>query len=64
MQIIEAKILDTTHLELKQPISAQRGECIQVSIPDGREEDHLWQEMSKKHFLEAYDAQDAIYDNL
>lgn len=63
MQIIEAKILDTTHLELRQPIFGQRGEYIQVSIPAGKEE-HLWQERAKKHLLEAYDDQDAIYDNL
>ena len=64
MQVIEAKILDTTHLELRQPISAQQGEYIQVSISDGREEESLWQEAAKKHFLEAYDSKDAIYDNL
>ncbi|MBU2461928.1 hypothetical protein KKH65_03510 [bacterium] len=64
MKIIEAKILDPTHLELRQPISAQQGEYMQVSIPDGREEERLWQEAAKKHFLEAYDDQDAIYDNL
>ena len=64
MKIIEAKILDSRHLELKQPISAQRGEYIQISIPDEREEDRLWQEAAKKHFLEAYDDRDAIYDKL
>ena len=64
MRIIEAKILDPTHLELKQPISARRGEYIQVSIPDEREEDRLWQEAARKHFLEIYDEQDGIYDQL
>lgn len=64
MKIIKAKILDTTHLELSQPISAQRGEYIKISILDEREEDCLWQEAAKKHFLEAYDDQDAIYDEL
>ncbi len=64
MQIVEARILDTTHLELRQPISAKRGEYIQVSIPDEREEDRLWQEMAKKHFIEAYADEDAIYDKL
>ena len=64
MRIIEAKILDPTHLELKQPISAQRGGYIQVSIPDEREEDHLWKKAARKHFLETYDEQDAIYDEL
>ena len=64
MQVIEAKILDTTHLELRQPIFAKRGEYIQVSIQDEREEDRLWQEATKKHFLEAYDDGDTIYDKL
>ncbi|MEW6608523.1 MAG: hypothetical protein AB1414_13940 [bacterium] len=64
MQIIEAKILDSTHLELRQPISLYRREYIQVSIPDEREESRLWQEATRKHFLEAYDDQDAIYDEL
>ncbi len=65
MRIIVAKILDPTHLELSQPISAQPGEFIQISIPDEGEEDSLWREAAKKHFLEAYDAEeDAIYDEL
>jgi hypothetical protein len=42
MKIIEAKILDTTHLELTQPISAERGKYIRISIPDEREEEYLW----------------------
>ncbi|MCK4325121.1 hypothetical protein KAU86_02455 [bacterium] len=64
MKIIEATILDPTHLELKQPISAQQGEHIQISIPDEREEDRLWQEAARKHFLETYGEQDAMYDEL
>jgi len=28
------------------------------------EEDRLWRETAKKHFLEAYDDEDAIYDEL
>jgi hypothetical protein len=62
--IIQAKILDSTHLELSQPISANPGEDILVSISDASEENHLWQEAAKKHFIEAYDDQDAIYDKL
>jgi hypothetical protein len=62
--IIQAKILDSTHLELSQPLAANPGETVLVSISDTREEDSLWREISKKHFLEAYDDQDAIYDTL
>jgi len=64
MKIITAKILDPTHLELNQPISFQTGKFIQISIPDEKEVDGLWQEAAKKHFLEAYDDEDAIYDKL
>ena len=61
MKIITAKILDPTHLELSQPISAQPGEFIHISIPDKNEEDRLWRKEAKKHFLEAYGDEDAIY---
>lgn len=64
MTIIQAKILDATHLELSQPILAKQGKAILISIPDENEEDHLWREASKKHFLKAYSDQDAIYDQL
>jgi hypothetical protein len=64
MKIIKAKILDSTHLELNQPISAQPGDYIVISIPEEMEEDEEWREAARKHFLEAYDDQDAIYDQL
>jgi len=64
MIVIQAKILDSTHLELRQPILAKKGKDILISIPDESEEEHLWQDVSKKHFLEAYSDQDAIYDQL
>jgi hypothetical protein len=50
--------------ELSQPIAAQPGDYIVISIPEEAEEDEAWQEISRKHFLEAYDDQDAIYDQL
>ncbi len=64
MKIIKARILDSTHLELSQPISARPGDDIVISIPDETEEDYVWREAAKKHFLEAYDDQDGIYDQL
>jgi hypothetical protein len=64
MKIIAAKVLDPTHLELSQPIPVQPGESIQISIPDDSEEERLWREAAKKHFLEAYDDTDDIYDDL
>ena len=64
MKIIGAKVLDPTHLELSQPIPAQPGESIQISVPDEGDEDSLWREAAKKRFLEAYDTTDDIYDDL
>ncbi len=64
MTVIRAKILDSTHLELSQPLPTPPGETIVIAIPEESEEDHLWKEASVKHFLEAYDDQDAIYDQL
>jgi hypothetical protein len=64
MKVIRAKILDSTHLELSQPIAAQPGDYIVISIPEEAEEDEAWREAARKHFLEAYDDQDAIYDQL
>ena len=64
MKIIEAKILDPTHLELNQPIPFHYGVHIHITIPDENQEDRLWQEAAKKHFLEAYSDEDAIYDKL
>ena len=64
MTIIQAKILDSTHLELSQPILSKKGKAILISIPDENEEDLAWREASKTHFLNAYSDQDAIYDQL
>lgn len=64
MKVITAKILDTTHLELSHPIQAPRGRLIQISIPDDYEEDRLWREAAKKHLLDAYEVEDAIYDEI
>jgi len=64
VKVITAKVLDQTHLELRQPIAIKPGKLIQISIPDEGEEDRLWREAAKKHFLEAYDDGDAIYDEL
>lgn len=64
MTFIQAIILDPTHLELSQPISAQPGREVLISISEKDGEDPLWREASKEQFLKAYDEQDAIYDQL
>jgi hypothetical protein len=63
MKIIKAKILDSTHLELSQPIAVQPGDYIMTSPPEVAEEDEAWRGMPRKHLLEVYDDQDAIYDS-
>jgi len=64
MTVIQAKILDSTHLELSRPISSKRGEAILVSIPDENEEYPAWRDASMRHFMMAYSDEDAIYDRL
>jgi len=64
MKLLTAKVLDATHLELSQPVGAQPGSNIVISLPDADDEDREWREAAKKHFLAAYDDQDAIYDRL
>lgn len=34
MRIVKAKVLDSTHLELCQPIFFQTGEYVNISIPE------------------------------
>ena len=65
MRVISAKILDATHLELSQPLDASPGEVIDISVPsDNDHEMALWREAGKRHVLDAYADEDAIYDEL
>ncbi|ETX02951.1 MAG: hypothetical protein ETSY2_34460 [Candidatus Entotheonella gemina] len=64
MKVISAKILDATHLELSEPIAVPPGATIEISIPDEREEAQEWQEAARAHFLDAYDEQDSLSDDL
>jgi hypothetical protein len=64
MKIISAEILDATHLELSQPIAIPPGATIVISIPDEGEDTSVWREAARDHFLDAYDEQDAIYDDV
>lgn len=65
MRIIEAKILDATHLELSQPLDAAPGDVIQISLPSaGDDEMAVWHEAAKRHLLDAYADEDAVYDEL
>jgi hypothetical protein len=65
MRVITAKILDSTHLELSQPLDERPGEVIEISLPS-KSDDELaaWQDAAKRHLLEAYSDEDAVYDQL
>ena len=65
MRLIAAKILDATHLELSQPLDALPGEIIQISLPsESDDEMAVWRDAAKKHLLDAYADEDAVYDEL
>jgi hypothetical protein len=65
MRIIDAKILDATHLELSQPLEATPGDVIQISLrSDSDDEMAVWREAAKRQLLEAYADEDAVYDEL
>ncbi len=64
MKVIEAKIIDQTHLELSQPISAKMGDSIKIIINEEAEDESLWYKAAKKHFFDAYNEKDSLYDNL
>ncbi len=64
MQTLSAKILDPTHLELAQPVAFRPGELIQIAVPDAGEEDAGWKREAVEKFLQSYDAEDAIYDEI
>ncbi|MFQ5687140.1 MAG: hypothetical protein ACE5GV_10810 [Candidatus Scalindua sp.] len=51
MKVIEAKIIDQTHLELSQPISAKMGDSIKIIINEEAEDESLWHKAAKKHFF-------------
>jgi hypothetical protein len=63
-QIIKAKIIDSLHLELNQPIALAPGQIIEIFIANENDETTVWRDATKNHFLNAYDEQDAIYDTL
>ena len=65
MRVISATILDATHLELSQPLDASPGEVIDISVPsEANDEMAPWREAGKRHLLDAYADEDAVYDEL
>jgi hypothetical protein len=64
MRVISAKIIDKTHLELSQPIAAEPGATIEISIPDDADEMRDWRELARHNALTAYADEDSVYDEL
>ena len=64
MKIMTATLVDPTHVELSQPLAVPLGASLQIAIAEEGEEEHLWRNAAKQHFLDAYGEQDAIYDDL
>jgi len=65
MNILKARIIDETHLELNQSIiSVRKGDYIHILIIEDGTDNIIWNEISKKYFLESYDDGDSIYDNI
>ncbi len=61
MRLISAKIIDRTHLELSQPIAAEPGATIEISIPEGGDEMRKWRELAKRTALTTYADEDSVY---
>ena len=65
MRVISAKILDATHLELSQPLDVSPGDVIDISVPSETDDEMAaWREAAKRHLLDAYADEDAVYDEL
>jgi len=64
MRTIDAKVLDTTHLELTEPVAFRPGERVQIAIADERSDERTWRQAAAEKLLASYDEQDSIYDEL
>ncbi|HEX9733196.1 MAG TPA: hypothetical protein VGG06_14575 [Thermoanaerobaculia bacterium] len=64
MKTLSARVLDPKHLELAEPLPPTTGEWIRIGIPDTDDEALDWRQAAMDHLLDAYDDQDAIYDEL
>jgi hypothetical protein len=52
-------------LELSQPLDATPGDVIQISLPSATDDElATWRDAAKKHLLDAYADEDAVYDEL
>jgi hypothetical protein len=64
MKLVTAIVVDSTHLELNEPIHQEPGKRVVISISEEEMIDGVWQQAGMKNFLQAYDEQDSLYDEL
>lgn len=64
MKMLTAILVDSTHLELSQPLAVPLGASLQILLPEDGDAEPLWRDAAQQHFLEAYSDQDALYDDL
>ncbi len=64
MKTLSATVIDTTHLELAEPIPSTAGERLEILVRGAAGEDADWHRAARDNFLNAYDDQDSIYDEL
>ena len=64
MKTVSARVLDSRHLELVEPLPPSSGEWLQIAIPETDCERADWRRSASDHFLEAYADSDAIYDEI
>jgi hypothetical protein len=64
MVLVEAKVVDSTHLELSRPIGAGQGRTVFVSVAESRERDverQQWLAASSDTLQSAYDESEPDY---
>ena len=64
MNMIKAKVIDSTHLELFKPISSKKGETVVVVVTDADEvgdEQREWLSLSLQGLQSAYGDSEPMY---
>lgn len=64
MKTLNAKVLDSTHLELTEPLHSAVGDWVQIVVAQEDSEGTDWRRAAEERLLAAYDDHDAIYDEI
>ncbi|MDQ3439539.1 MAG: hypothetical protein M3478_04230 [Planctomycetota bacterium] len=49
---------------MSQPISAEPGETIEISVPENVDEMRDWRDLARRNAVTAYADEDSVYDEL